>query len=114
MCTLISFLFLTAAQPQTVWQAPQQDEGGHFTEEEYQLSWKWKFVMKWSLEHIGAWFCDVAIRDLDLECDDAWGVNQSFEVLRCGGFHLVITEVVPVGGGADQKVNFISIKMTSE
>ena len=32
--------------------------------------------------------------------------------LKCGGFHMVITEVVLVGGGADKKVEFISIKMT--
>ena len=35
--------------------------------------------------------------------DGALGGNLSFEVLRCGDLHLVITEVVPVGGGTDQK-----------
>ena len=34
-----------------------------------------------------------------LELDGASGGNQSFEVLKCGGLHLVITEVVPVSGG---------------
>ena len=33
--------------------------------------------------------------------------------LKWGGFHLVITEVVPVGGGVDKKAEFISLKMTS-
>ena len=33
------------------------------------------------------------------------GGNQSFEVLKRGGLHLVITEVVPVSGGADKKQN---------
>ena len=32
------FFFLTAAQSQTM--TLQYDEGGHFTEEEYQVSWK--------------------------------------------------------------------------
>ena len=31
-----------------------------------------------------------------LELDGAWGGNQSFEVFKCGGLHLVVTEVVPV------------------
>ena len=35
--------------------------------------------------------------------DGALGGNPSFEVLKCGDLHLVITEVVPVGGGTDQK-----------
>ena len=35
------------------------------------------------------------------ELDDAWGGNL-FEVLKCGGLHLVVTEVVPVSGGADK------------
>jgi len=47
-----------------------------------------------------------------LELDGASGDNQSFEVLKCGGLHLVITEVVPVGGGDDKKVDIISIKLT--
>ena len=38
--------------------------------------------------------------------DGAWGTDHSFEVMHCGGFHLVVTEVVPVGGGADEKVYF--------
>ena len=36
----------------------------------------------------------------------------SFEVLKCGGLHLDVTEVVPVGGGVDEKVELISVKMT--
>ena len=35
------------------------------------------------------------------EFDGACGGNQSFEVLKCGGLHPVITEVLPVGGGVD-------------
>ena len=44
----------------------------------------------------------------------AWDDDQLFEVLKlkCGGFHLDVTEVVPVGGGVDEKVELISIKMT--
>ena len=37
------------------------------------------------------------------ELDGAWGGDQSFEVLKSGGLQLVVTEVVPVGGGADKK-----------
>ena len=36
------------------------------------------------------------------ELDGAWGDDLLFEVLECGGLHLVITEVVPVSGGADK------------
>ena len=33
-----------------------------------------------------------------------FGVDQSIEVLKCGGLHLGVTEVVPAGGGAvDEK-----------
>ena len=35
--------------------------------------------------------------------DGALGDNPLLEVLKCGGLHLVITEVVPVGGGADKE-----------
>ena len=31
------------------------------------------------------------------------GGDPSFEVLKRGGLHLVVTEVDPVGGGADKK-----------
>ena len=31
------------------------------------------------------------------------GGDQSFEVLKCGGLHLVLTEVVPVGSGVEEK-----------
>ena len=37
------------------------------------------------------------------ELDDALGGDLSFEVLKGGGLHQVVTEVVPVGGGADKK-----------
>lgn len=41
------------------------------------------------------------------------GWRSVFSILRHGGFHLVVvTEVAPVGGGADEKVEYISIKMT--
>ena len=58
---------------------------------------------------------DTTGRKCARELDGAWGGDQSFEVLKCGGFHLVVSEseVVPVGGGADDKVEFISMKMTS-
>ena len=35
--------------------------------------------------------------------DGALGGDPSLEVLKCGGLHLVITEVVPIGGGVDKK-----------
>ena len=35
--------------------------------------------------------------------DGALGGNPLLEVLKCGGLHLVVTEVVPVGGGTDKK-----------
>ena len=35
--------------------------------------------------------------------DGALGGDPSLEVLKCGGLHLVVTEVVPVRGGADKK-----------
>ena len=37
------------------------------------------------------------------ELDGTRGGDQSFEVLKRGGLHLVVTEVVPVGDGADKK-----------
>lgn len=33
----------------------------------------------------------------------AWEDDSSFEVLEHGSLHLVITEVIPVGGGANKK-----------
>ena len=48
-----------------------------------------------------------------LELDGAWDGDKLFEVLKCGGLHLVVTEVVPVSGGEDKKVEFISMKLTS-
>ena len=47
-----------------------------------------------------------------LELDGASGGNQSFEVLKWGGLHLVVTEVVPVSGSEDEKVDIIAIKLT--
>ena len=37
------------------------------------------------------------------ELNGALGGDPSFEVLKHGGLHLVVTEVVSVGGGADKK-----------
>ena len=39
------------------------------------------------------------------ELDGAWGGDQLFEVLKFEGFHLVVTEVVPVSGSAGEKLN---------
>lgn len=36
------------------------------------------------------------------ELDDVLGSDQSFDV-KCGGLHQVVTEVVPVSGGEDEK-----------
>ena len=47
------------------------------------------------------------------ELDGACGGHQSFQVLKIGGLHLVVTEVIPVGGDENEKVHFISIKFTS-
>ena len=47
------------------------------------------------------------------ELDGAWGGHQSFEVSKCGVFHPIVIEVVAVGGSEDEKVNFISIRMTT-
>ena len=35
--------------------------------------------------------------------DGALGGDPSLEVLKSEGFHLVVTEVDPIGGGADKK-----------
>ena len=37
------------------------------------------------------------------ELDGALGDALLFEVLKCGGLHLVVTDMVPVGGGADKE-----------
>ena len=37
------------------------------------------------------------------ELDGALGGDPSFEVLEREGFQLVVTKVVPVGGGADKQ-----------
>ena len=39
------------------------------------------------------------------ELDGALGGDPSFEVLECGGLHLVVTEVVPVSGSGDNNKN---------
>ena len=36
--------------------------------------------------------------------DGALGGDPSLEVLKSGALHLAVTEVVPVGGGADQEI----------
>ena len=41
------------------------------------------------------------------ESDGAWGGDLSFEVLKHGGLHLVVTEVVPVSGGVDKRRVFV-------
>ena len=38
-----------------------------------------------------------------LELDGALGGDPSSKILKRGGLHLVVTEVVPVGGSADNK-----------
>ena len=112
------------------WHTLQYDEG-HFTKED-QLSWKWKFVRSWSLEGIGVlhfmmlpfliliayftgpnfWFrCDRRGVCTWVRWCLQW--QSVVEVLKCGGLHLVITEVIPVGGSEDKKVDFISVKLTS-
>ena len=35
--------------------------------------------------------------------DGALGDDPLFEVLKCGGLHLVITDVAPIGGGASKE-----------
>ena len=48
-----------------------------------------------------------------LELDGARGGDQSTEVLKSGGIHLVITEGIPVNGGEDEKSGLISVTFTS-
>ena len=36
------------------------------------------------------------------ELDGVLGGDPSFEVLKRGGLHLVVTEVISIGGGADK------------
>ena len=36
------------------------------------------------------------------ELDGVLGGDPLFEVLKRGGLHLVVTEVIPIGGGADK------------
>ena len=38
------------------------------------------------------------------ELDGPWGCDQSCEVFKRGGLHLVVTEVVPVSGGVNEKL----------
>lgn len=42
-------------------------------------------------------------RGVCTELDGACGGHQLFKVLKCGGHHLVVTEVIPVGGGENEK-----------
>ena len=46
--------------------------------------------------------------------DGVWGGDQSFEVLKRGGLHLVVTEVVPVAGGADKKRVLVHVEIESQ
>ena len=48
------------------------------------------------------------------ELDDALGGNLSFEVLKHGGLHLVVTEVVSLGGDADKKKSSCAVQYLSE
>ena len=48
-----------------------------------------------------------------LELDGACSGDQLFEVLKSWGIHLVVTEVVPVSGGEDEKADLISVTFTS-
>ena len=51
------------------------------------------------------------------ELDSALGGDPSFEVLKRGGLHLIVTaEVVPVGGGADnnKKKSSYAVQYLSE
>ena len=43
------------------------------------------------------------MRRVGSELDGALGSDQSLDVLKCGGLHLVATKVVQVGGGTDEK-----------
>ena len=46
--------------------------------------------------------------------DGDWGGDLSFEVLKLGGLHLVITdstEVVPVSGGADREKKVLNLML---
>ena len=47
------------------------------------------------------------------ELNGACSGDQLFEVMKWGGLHLVVTEVVLVGGDDDKKVDFISIILIS-
>ena len=46
--------------------------------------------------------------------DGALDGDPSLEVLKCGGLHLVVTEVVPVSGGADKKKSSCVVQYLSE
>ena len=43
-----------------------------------------------------------------------WVKIHHFEVLEHEGLHLVVTEVVPVGGGADKKRIFCAVQYLNE
>ena len=43
------------------------------------------------------------MRRVGSELDGALGSDQSLDVLKCGGLHFVVTKVVQVGGGTDEK-----------
>ena len=69
------------------------------------------FILLWFIAYPDKPFLvlilDVAGPNFRYKCtcglDGAWGDDSSFEVLEHGGLHLVVTEVVPVGGGANKK-----------
>ena len=51
------------------------------------------------------------------ELDGAFGGDSSSEVLKRGDLHLVITEVIPIGGGVDRKKkkkNYCAVQYLNE
>lgn len=71
------------------------------------------FSSSWSLFHTSqdlTFVSDTMRRECTWELYGAWGGESH---LKCRGFHMVATEVVPVGGGVDVGKKLISIKMTS-
>ena len=127
LCTCGLFFYKLLHNPKQ-WHALQYD-GGHFMEEDCQLSWKWKFVRKGSLEHTSVQFCQrffsawswfhtsqALIWGLDIFC-------KRIVAHRCQMvFGVVISHLKswnvgaftwsPVGGSAN-KNKYIFIKMTT-
>ena len=118
------FCLLAAAQPQTItyssiWWRRRLYRGRVSAELKVKVCEEMKPGMHWRMV---PWFCSSwfhTLQDLTFsldmkgECAQELDGDQSFTVLRYGGLHLVMTEVVPISGDADKKVEFISIKITS-